>query len=169
MKHIKLFESFGIKYKVIAVNMETREAVGVFPSYRDLEDNAKKGASMLSRFGAVEGAEDIYDSLNPKATDQSYYFVYPMIDIPDDHDIVVCNNSSGTPEISTMSSRDLKEPAVGDSSMYNWYANDDGSVHNVYYRVDRNSGKFVMVGAYGHVDRMSPDEIVEMYNYGASL
>ncbi len=167
MKHLKLFESFGLKYKVIAVNMESREAVGVFPSYRDLDDpNAKKGASMLSRFGAVEGAEDIYDSLNPKGSDHSHYFVYPMIDLPDDHDIVVCNNSSGTPEISTMSSRDLKEPAVGDSPTYDWPSLDD---YKVYYRVDRNSGKFVMVGAYGHIDRMSPDEIVEMYNYGASL
>ncbi len=168
MKHIKVFESFGIGYKVIAVALETHEAVGVFPSYRELEDSSsRKGASMLSRFGEVEGAEDIYDRLIPKGDSRtSNHFVFPMIDLPDDHDIIVTAIINDVPTLSTMSSKDLKEPVVGDSRTYEW---PDDPERKVYYRAERDLGRFTVLGGFGDIIRMSSDDLVDLYLYKINL
>jgi len=163
MKHIKLFEGFNpaMKYKVIAVNMETTEAVGVFLS---TEGTSKfsKAYPFLNKLGIdTRTAEEIYDSLHPKEAPP--FFVYPMIDIPNDHDIVVCH-STNSDLIYTMSSKDLNSPAVGDNHIYQWPED-----NVVYYRIDRDSKEFICVGSHGQVFNMSVEDVLENYNKFAKM
>lgn len=129
MKHLKLFENFGMTdYKVIGVFSETEMSVGVFPQSE---------------------AELIYSRLRGVIPDNVDYAAVEMADLPEDHDLVVV--PMGGREISTSNAEELANyngQEVGDvvelGQSYD-YSDPDQMI----FKADRNLGGFVVLDSSG--------------------
>jgi len=139
MKHVKLFENFGMSdYKVIGVFTETEMSVGVFPQSE---------------------AELIYSRLRSVIPDNSYYRAVEMVDLPEDHDLVVV--PMGGREISTSNAEELYNytgEKVGDvvelGQSYD-YSDPDQMI----FKADRNLRGFVVLDSAGQTRLVTAREM----------
>jgi hypothetical protein len=141
MKHVKLFEQFDTKeYSVIGFFMETQMAVGVFPS-----DEAKMIYSRLTE-------------LIPEETD---YSGIEIIDIPDNHDLVIV--PMGGKGISTSNIAEMENYGdnVGDIVELGKNYEYDNPEHMIF-KADRELDGFVVLDSSGGTRLLNPDALISM-------
>jgi hypothetical protein len=139
MKHVKLFESFITSdYKVVGVFTETEMSVGVFPRSE---------------------AELIYSRLRRAIPDNSDYASVEIVDLPEDHDLVVV--PMGGRGISTSNAEELGgynlndvEDVVELGQSYD-YSDPDQMI----FKADRNLGGFVVLDSSGQTRLVPAREI----------
>jgi hypothetical protein len=141
MKHIKLFENFGMSdYKAIGVFNETEMAIGVFPG---------------------DEAELIYSRMRRAIPQNSDYASVEIVDLPKNHDLVVVPmggrgiSTSNAAELSDYNLQDVGE-IVELGQRYD-YSDPDQMI----FKADRNLGEFVVLDSSGRT-RLVP--VGEMMN-----
>jgi hypothetical protein len=139
MKHVKLFENFGMTdYKVIGVFSETEMSVGVFPQSE---------------------AELIYTRLRGVIPDNVDYAAVEMVDLPEDHDLVVV--PMGGRGISTSNAEQLANyngQEVGDVVELGQFY-DYSDPDQMIFKADRNLGGFVVLNSAGETRLVPAGEI----------
>jgi len=142
MKHIKLFEDFGMtNYNVIGLFTETEMSVGVFPQSE---------------------AELIYSRLRGAIPDNVDYAAVEIVDLPEDHDLVVV--PMGGRGISTSNAEELANyngQEVGDvvelGQSYD-YSDPDQMI----FKADKNLRGFVVLDSSGQTRLVPAREIENM-------
>lgn len=140
MKHVKLFENFGTSsYKVVGVFSETEMSVGVFPQSE---------------------AELIYSRLRRAIPDNSDYASVEIVDLPEDHDLVVVPmggrgiSTSNAEELGGYNLNDVEDVVeLGQSYDYN-------DPDQMIFKADRNLGGFVVLDYSGQT-RLVPAREIE--------
>ena len=140
MKHIKLFENFGMSdYKAIGVFNETEMAIGVFPG---------------------DEAELIYSRMRRAIPQNSDYASVEIVDLPENHDLVVVPmggrgiSTSNAAELSDYNLQDVGE-IVELGQRYD-YSDPDQMI----FKADRNLGGFVVLDSSGQT-RLVPAREME--------
>ena len=139
MKHIKLFENFGMSnYKAIGVFNETEMAIGVFPG---------------------DEAELIYSRMRRAIPQNSDYASVEIVDLPENHDLVVVPmggrgiSTSNAAELSDYNLQDVGE-IVELGQRYD-YSDPDQMI----FKADRNLGEFVVLDSSGRTRLVTVGEM----------
>jgi hypothetical protein len=139
MKHIKLFENFGMSnYKAIGVFNETEMAIGVFPG---------------------DEAELIYSRMRRAIPQNSDYASVEIVDLPGNHDLVVVPmggrgiSTSNAAELSDYNLQDVGE-IVELGQRYD-YSDPDQMI----FKADRNLGEFVVLDSSGRTRLVTVGEM----------
>jgi hypothetical protein len=135
MKHIKLFENFGMSdYKAIGVFNETEMAIGVFPSTE---------------------ADLIYSRMRRAIPQNTDYASVEIVDLPENHDLVVVPmggigiSTSNSEELSSYNLQDVGE-VVELGQQYDY-----SDPVQMIFKADRNLGGFVVLDSSGQT-RLAP-------------